>query len=388
MRFAAPSLRRLPALTVATALVFGAGVGLATGAAANPPGPHSPIGHLGKVTAVADNSVRMKGWAADPDALTRNVRVAAVIDGADGPSVRTSVAHPRVTARYDTSPTPGFDLTAQVPTSGVHTVCAVARSIGRGLDRVLGCVTTPLGTRLSSAQLAAHDPSGVILGHGGTATTMSMRGWVREPDDVSRRTTVVMYVDGRPARTMATSKATAEQVQDGSGPHGAFRFEVPVSSGSHIGCVWAVNVGFGDNALLGCAAKDTRGGHGYGAVHESAVNKTVVATAKKQLGKPYVWGAEGPKTFDCSGLVMFSYAKAGRTTPRVAADQFAAARLIPASRAVPGDLVFYHDSVGHVFHVGIVTGPADSIAAIDPQEGVAHQHIWDTTATYGSFTHT
>jgi len=388
MRLAAPSLRRLPALTVATALVFGAAVGLATSAVANPPGPHSPIGNLGKVTAVGDNSVRMKGWAADPDALTRNLRVAAVIDGVNGPSVRTSVAHPKVTTKYGTSATPGFDLTVPVPASGVHTVCAVARSVDRGLDRVLGCVTTPLGTRLSSAQLAAHDPSGVILGHGATATSMSMRGWVREPDDVSRRTTVVMYVDGKPARTMATTSATAGQVQDGSGPHGAFRFEVPVSSGSHIGCVWAVNVGFGDNTLLGCAANDTRGPHGHGAVHQSTVNKTVVATAKKQLGKPYVWGAEGPKTFDCSGLVMFSYAKAGRTTPRVAADQFAAARLIPASRAVPGDLVFYHDSVGQVFHVGIVTGPADSIAAIDPQEGVAHQHIWDTTATYGSFTHT
>jgi cell wall-associated NlpC family hydrolase len=103
-----------------------------------------------------------------------------------------------------------------------------------------------------------------------------------------------------------------------------------------------------------------------------------------------VWGAEGPNQFDCSGLVMFSYGKAGYTTPRVSEDQFAAARLIPASRAVPGDLVFYHDSEGDVYHVGIYTGPGKSIAAIDPAEGVNWQPVdesaWDVS--FGSFTHT
>jgi cell wall-associated NlpC family hydrolase len=87
--------------------------------------------------------------------------------------------------------------------------------------------------------------------------------------------------------------------------------------------------------------------------------------------------------------VQYSYGKAGVTTPRVAQDQFHAARVIPASRAVPGDLVFYHDSVGAVYHVGIYISPLETVAAVDPQEGVTHQYIWDpTSATYGSFTHT
>ena len=88
--------------------------------------------------------------------------------------------------------------------------------------------------------------------------------------------------------------------------------------------------------------------------------------AKNHIGKPYVWAAAGPNTFDCSGLVVFSYAKAGitglTTSPQV---QFNAARLIPASRAVPGDLVFYHDSDGSVYHVGIYLAPGDTVAAID-----------------------
>lgn len=101
-----------------------------------------------------------------------------------------------------------------------------------------------------------------------------------------------------------------------------------------------------------------------------------------------MWGAAGPGAFDCSGLVLYSYRVSGRTTPRIAADQFRAARVIPAGRAVPGDLVFYNDSVGYVYHVGIYTGPGTSTAAVDPASGVRRQAITDPTPTYGSFTHT
>jgi cell wall-associated NlpC family hydrolase len=160
-----------------------------------------------------------------------------------------------------------------------------------------------------------------------------------------------------------------------------------VATGAHLACVWAVNVGLGSNVLLGCRAIDTRGGPGAGAVSVPAVNRAVVAEANRHLGQPYVWGAAGPRAFDCSGLVLYSYRLAGVTTPRIAADQFSAARLIPAARAVPGDLVFYHDSVGAVYHVGIHIGNGMTDAAVDPANGVRHQAVYDPTATYGSFTH-
>jgi cell wall-associated NlpC family hydrolase len=64
-----------------------------------------------------------------------------------------------------------------------------------------------------------------------------------------------------------------------------------------------------------------------------------------------------------------------------------AARLIPASHARAGDLVFYHDNTGSVYHVGIYTGPGTTVAAVDQADGVRAQNIWDSTATYGSFTH-
>jgi len=74
--------------------------------------------------------------------------------------------------------------------------------------------------------------------------------------------------------------------------------------------------------------------------------------------------------------------------PRTSEQQFAAARLIPASRAVPGDLVFTYDSEGDVYHVGIYISPGKAFAAIDEAEGVNYQTIWDPKSTaYGSFTH-
>jgi cell wall-associated NlpC family hydrolase len=86
---------------------------------------------------------------------------------------------------------------------------------------------------------------------------------------------------------------------------------------------------------------------------------------------------------------MYSYGRFSFVTPRVSEAQALAARLIPASRAVAGDLVFYHDTEGDVFHVGIYLSPGQSVAAIDESQGVNYQKIWDpSSVTYGSFTHT
>ena len=127
---------------------------------------------------------------------------------------------------------------------------------------------------------------------------------------------------------------------------------------------------------------------GTGTLTVPALNKKVVREAKTHVGEPYVWGAAGPHKFDCSGLVAYSYGKFGFTTPRVAADQALAARLIPASRALPGDVVFYYDSVGSVYHIGIYLKPGLTVAAIDTAQGVDYQKIWNATvAGYGSFTH-
>jgi cell wall-associated NlpC family hydrolase len=73
-----------------------------------------------------------------------------------------------------------------------------------------------------------------------------------------------------------------------------------------------------------------------------------VAFAFEQLGKPYVWGATGPNTYDCSGLAQAAWAAAGVSIPRTTYSQINAGTRIPESQLEPGDLVFYHRDISHV----------------------------------------
>jgi hypothetical protein len=357
-------------------------------AAANPPGPHDPFGAVTRVAPVA-GAVTFTGWAADPDDPATNVTIGVLRDGRRWiASAPTSQARPRVSARYGLGPTPGFAISTPVLDANPHTLCVVARNRAAGMDTVLTCVATPLGTTLSATDAAAHSPRGAVQRVGATSASIRFVGWATDPDYVPRRLLVVVYVDGTSVATVATHRYPLPRPA-GAGRASAFDVTVPVSTGTHIGCVWVVNVGFGSNAFLGCTARDTRGRAGTGDVTVPTLNKQVVKEATSHIGEPYVWGAAGPHKFDCSGLVMYSYGKFGFTTPRISEDQAAAARLIPASRAVPGDLAFYHDQVGDVYHVGIVVGPGKTVAAIDTDQGVNYQNVWDpTVTTYGSFTHT
>ncbi len=72
-----------------------------------------------------------------------------------------------------------------------------------------------------------------------------------------------------------------------------------------------------------------------------------VAFAYAQLGKPYVYGATGPSSYDCSGLVQAAWAAAGVSIPRTTFEQWDSLPHIPVSQMVPGDLVIY-DGEGHV----------------------------------------
>jgi peptidoglycan DL-endopeptidase CwlO len=91
-----------------------------------------------------------------------------------------------------------------------------------------------------------------------------------------------------------------------------------------------------------------------------------VAFAYAQLGKPYVWGATGPASYDCSGLVQAAWASAGVAIPRTTYAQWAALPHVPMSAIRPGDLIFF-DQIGHV---GIYVGNNMIIDAPQPGEFV------------------
>ncbi|WP_258052690.1 C40 family peptidase [Streptomyces sp. Ru73] len=80
----------------------------------------------------------------------------------------------------------------------------------------------------------------------------------------------------------------------------------------------------------------------------SAQGKKAISYATAQIGKDYVWGAEGPDTFDCSGLTMRAWQAAGRTIPRTSQEQWKQLPHIDVEDMRPGDLIIYHEDASHV----------------------------------------
>ncbi|WP_318211283.1 NlpC/P60 family protein [Streptomyces sp. SJL17-1] len=97
-----------------------------------------------------------------------------------------------------------------------------------------------------------------------------------------------------------------------------------------------------------------------------------VLAARSAVGKPYVWGATGPSAFDCSGLMVWSYRKAGISLPRTSSAQRHAGRQVPLSQAQPGDLVTYR---GDASHVGIYAGNGQVIHAPYPGARVRYDPV-------------
>ncbi|GAA0105426.1 C40 family peptidase [Paraclostridium sordellii] len=91
----------------------------------------------------------------------------------------------------------------------------------------------------------------------------------------------------------------------------------------------------------------------------------VISLAKQQLGKPYVWGAEGPSSFDCSGFTQYVFKNAaGKILPRVSKEQSKFGQSVNKSNLQKGDLIFFDtDKDGVVNHVGIYMGNNEFIHA-------------------------
>jgi peptidoglycan DL-endopeptidase CwlO len=108
-----------------------------------------------------------------------------------------------------------------------------------------------------------------------------------------------------------------------------------------------------------------RAGIGRAGAPSGAAGRAV-AFARSQLGKPYVWGASGPSSYDCSGLMMAAYRSAGVWLPRVSRAQFGAGPRVGLGSLALGDLVFFAyntDNPGSIHHVGMYIGGGAMIEA-------------------------
>lgn len=101
---------------------------------------------------------------------------------------------------------------------------------------------------------------------------------------------------------------------------------------------------------------------------------TVIDFAKSRLGCGYVWGASGPNTFDCSGLVLWAFAKVSITLPHYSGAQYGATERISETQLVPGDLIFWGSDASE--HVSIFMGDDKMIHAFGTQVQISQFKGW------------
>ncbi len=110
-------------------------------------------------------------------------------------------------------------------------------------------------------------------------------------------------------------------------------------------------------------------------VPSSGRGAAALAAAASQLGTPYVWGGSSPGGFDCSGLTMWAWARAGVSIPRVTYSQRSAGRVVPISQLQPGDLVFYNG----FSHVAMYAGGGSVIHAPHTGDVVKYSSLYMST---------
>lgn len=151
-----------------------------------------------------------------------------------------------------------------------------------------------------------------------------------------------------------------------------------------------------ESAIINCKEWEKAKKHGYSKAqfdkimaipkqHVSSVLNTreiltqqqasVVNTAKKYLGTPYLWGGSTPAGFDCSGLVQYVYKEAvGISLPRVTTGQETCGKSISLNSLKPGDLLFWGE-IGSSYHVAIYIGNGQYIHAPQPGQNVQYGNI-------------
>ncbi|MFJ7189777.1 C40 family peptidase [Streptomyces bacillaris] len=157
-------------------------------------------------------------------------------------------------------------------------------------------------------------------------------------------------------REEAEKKAREEAAKESAEAGGS-------GSGSGSGTGTGTSPGSGTGTGTGTGA-----GSGYAAKAEK-----VLAFARAQIGKPYVWGATGPSSYDCSGLTKAAWREAGVTLPRTTWDQVKVGTRVATSDLQPGDLVFFYDDISHV---GIYKGDGMMIHAPKPGANVREESIY------------
>ncbi|HEY7104091.1 MAG TPA: NlpC/P60 family protein [Mycobacteriales bacterium] len=224
--------------------------------------------------------------------------------------------------------------------------CAICRwtavgAISVGTMAVLGAATSDHRPAPTVVRLAAQ-PEG---------TGLDWPGWtVRDPAE--QRRSLDLLLNREKDRRAAARKAAAASIVSRTAA-------APVSPSS---------VAIPQSAL----------GQGTTLAAPQAVS-VAIRYALAQVGKPYLWGATGPDSYDCSGLVQRSYAMAGVALPRTSREQARVGKAVELPDLLPGDLLFWAydpSDLSTVHHVALYLGDGKIVQAPQPGEFVEVTTMW------------
>jgi cell wall-associated NlpC family hydrolase len=142
---------------------------------------------------------------------------------------------------------------------------------------------------------------------------------------------------------------------------------------------WARIFGTAVSALPGgttTTSTPTQAPTGKTVVRQAGLGTRALALIKLQAGKPYLWGAAGPNSFDCSGLTQYVYKQLGIMLQRSADQQYRTTLHVPYSQAQIGDLIFFYDTAGYVYHVGMYAGNGMMWDAPNSTSVVRYENVW------------
>ena len=213
-----------------------------------------PYGVVDSARSIGPGLLEVSGWAIDPNGVNPT-QIRVNVDGVDT-VIRADQNRPDLGNPGGLGSAHGYATVIQLPTGGTRRVCVTAvNSIGPGGEKFLGC---------RNADLPGGSPRGVVDAAVGGLGSISVAGWVVDPD-TSASLDVHVYVDG-----VGTS-LRADQTRDdvaaifpGYGPARGFSGTVAARGGTRTVCVYGINIGVGTNVLLGCRVVQVPGGAPFG----------------------------------------------------------------------------------------------------------------------------
>ncbi|HET6209303.1 MAG TPA: hypothetical protein VFD94_02910, partial [Jatrophihabitans sp.] len=190
----------------------------------------NPVGSLDSAGLAADGSITLIGWTADADSPKTMLRVDLIDNGLARTWLIANGGRPDVAAAHPSfGPAHGFTFRLAVG-DGSHQFCVIAENFGGGNNTSLGC-------RSLTVQ---NNPTGTMSAAAVSGNTATFTGTATDPNS-STPVVVSGYLDGKPAGTTTAA---------GAG-HG-YSIALPVGEGSHTVCLYAINLGLGNNTRLGC----------------------------------------------------------------------------------------------------------------------------------------